>query len=581
MSMNNENKPQDNELHEDLKKEDVKTDAVETAEDHTETEAAATSDNKAADQADTESADKELIKADGDSKEKSDKIGKKKKKRNHMDSRKFRYGSMATAVTVVVIAVVVLINVVAGILNSRYPANLDLTKNKLFSLSDDSKQVAKNVSQDVTITVFADESTFSSPSTGTDQINTIFKQFYQAVKQYASLSNGKITVKYEDLTKDPAAATNYTQYNPSTGDILFQCGSRSEKIAYTDLYSEDSNNSSYQSYSASYTSKVEQVLASKIAMVTSDNTPVVMMLTGHDEDSNTKTSISDTLGNNNYTTKDVDITSSTAFDNTSTLAVIAAPASDYSVDEITKLRDWLNNSGNLDRHLLVIVNYKANCSNLYQFLNVEYGIEVTNKLVVETDNSRIYNYNAYYPYGDIESTDYSKDIASKKDLMPVCVQLLTHKDDNKQNSLYNVSVVTFPKTSKLVSLSDVMNQSSSSKITPTAADTYPIVGLAYATKASFDSNNTEHKTNVLVSGSDSMFQVTSMPSVYNEKTIVSLLNGFTGNQNTVTIPSKSLDTSSLTFNTAQENIFWWIFVILVPLALLGVCLAVFLKRRRL
>lgn len=579
--MNNENKPQDNELHEDLNKEDVQTDAVEAADDQTKTEAAATSDNKAADQADGESADKEPVKADDDSKDESDEKGKKKKKKNHIDSRKFRYGSMATAVTVVVIAVVVLINVVAGILNDRYPANLDLTKDKLFSLSDDSKQIAKNVNQDVTITVFADESTFSNPSTGTDQINTIFKQFYQATKQYNSLSNGKITTTYMDLTKDPAAATNYTQYNPSTGDILFQCGSRSEKIAYTDLFSEDSSNSSYSSYSASYTSKVEQAMASKIAMVTSDNTPVVMMLTGHDEDSNTKTSISDTLGNNNYTTKDVDITSSTAFDNTSTLAVIAAPTSDYSEDEITKLRDWLNNSGNLDRHLLVIVNYKASCPNLYQFLNVEYGIQVTDKLVVETDSSRIYNYNAYYPYGDVESTDYTKEIASKKDLMPVCVQLLTNEENNEQNSLYNVDVVTFPKTAQLVSLSDVMNQSNSSKITPAAADEYPIIGLAYATKTSYDSNNAAHKTNVLVSGSDTMFQVTSMSSVYNEKTIVSLLNGFTGNQNSVTIPSKSLDTSSLTFNTAQENIFWWVFVILVPLALLGVCLAVFLKRRRL
>lgn len=195
--MNNENKPQDNELHEDLNKEDVQTDAVETAEDQTETEAAASSDNKAADQADEESVDKEPVKADDDSKEESDEKGKKKKKRNHIDSRKFRYGSMATAVTVVVIAVVVLINVVAGILNDRYPANLDLTKDKLFSLSDDSKQIAKNVSQDVTITVFADESTFSNPSTGTDQINTIFKQFYQATKQYNSLSAGVILDEFD------------------------------------------------------------------------------------------------------------------------------------------------------------------------------------------------------------------------------------------------------------------------------------------------------------------------------------------------------------------------------------------------
>ncbi len=42
-------------------------------------------------------------------------------------SRKFRYGTLSTVLTLVVVAAVVLVNVVASLLNDRYPLNLDLT----------------------------------------------------------------------------------------------------------------------------------------------------------------------------------------------------------------------------------------------------------------------------------------------------------------------------------------------------------------------------------------------------------------------------------------------------------------------
>lgn len=54
--------------------------------------------------------------------------GKKKKRRGV--SRKFRYGTLSTVLTLVVVAAVVLVNVVASLLNDRYPLNLDLTSDK-------------------------------------------------------------------------------------------------------------------------------------------------------------------------------------------------------------------------------------------------------------------------------------------------------------------------------------------------------------------------------------------------------------------------------------------------------------------
>lgn len=77
--------------------------------------------------------------ADGEEPDKKDKEGEKpseKIKKFRRDLRRLRYGGMATATTAVAIAVVVLINVIAGILNERFPFNIDLTPDKLFTLSE-------------------------------------------------------------------------------------------------------------------------------------------------------------------------------------------------------------------------------------------------------------------------------------------------------------------------------------------------------------------------------------------------------------------------------------------------------------
>lgn len=49
---------------------------------------------------------------------------------------------MATGLSVIVIAAVVLLNVVVGILADRFPLTFDLTKDKTFSLSEQGAAVA-------------------------------------------------------------------------------------------------------------------------------------------------------------------------------------------------------------------------------------------------------------------------------------------------------------------------------------------------------------------------------------------------------------------------------------------------------
>ena len=162
----------------------------------------------------------------------------KKPKKSKMDSRRFRYGSMATAITAVVAVLVVVLNVVVSLLADRFPINIDLTQNKLFSLSDNSVEIAKSINKDVQVIVFGSEDLYKNPNMGSDyyQVEALYKEIYKALQQYTSYSGGKVTVKYEDLNLNPQLATQYNKYEVTSGDILLLCGDRYQKASFNDMY---------------------------------------------------------------------------------------------------------------------------------------------------------------------------------------------------------------------------------------------------------------------------------------------------------------------------------------------------------
>ena len=57
---------------------------------------------------------------------------KVKKPRNR---KKLKYGALATGITVVFIAAVVLLNVLVSVVMDRYPLKVDLTSSKLYEIS--------------------------------------------------------------------------------------------------------------------------------------------------------------------------------------------------------------------------------------------------------------------------------------------------------------------------------------------------------------------------------------------------------------------------------------------------------------
>ncbi len=500
-------------------------------------------------------------------------------------NRKLRLGATATAFTVIVVAAVMLLNVICSVLADRFPWSLDLTPEKTFSLSEESLKVAQKVPDKVTITVFSQESIFSAPSTGAEEYDTILRQFYHFTKEYNSVSGGKVKTEYVDLEANPALANAYKEYDVSTGDILFRRGDRFRVISLDDLINEE-----YTSYyESTITSLVEQKLAVNINSICGEKSITLTFLSGHGEDEQTIEALKKMYELNGYFTETVNFASAQKIADNSGALVITAPTKDYTETEITRLRDWLYNDGKMGRTLMVFCNYAATCPNLYEFLSVDYGITVTDKLILETDSNNypmdMYGSYPYYPITSVEETNLSLGTAGKAVMMPLTVQLKTSlSDDTEKELLTNHSLVTFPESSRLVSIADLTKAESDEDIVQEKADSYPIIGMAYAQEIKTVESVTVENY-VIVSGSY-QFALQAAAAQYenyeNESLAVEPLRTVCSLGDTVMISGKDLSAKTVTFSSFTATVLGFgVFTVGIPLVLIVICLVVFFKRRHL
>ena len=515
----------------------------------------------------------------------------KKKRLAFLKNRKFRFGAASAGVTAVVVALCVLLNVVVGLLNDRFPLTLDLTSNAVYSLSQESRDFAKSIDKDVTITVLMPEETVERGPFSSDyeELNKIFLQFHEMAAQYQQVSGGKVKVEYVDLTSNPGLQSEYQKYDATTYDILFRCGNDYKTIHYDELFEEISDSSSYSIYgtTASYDSKVETVLAARISALIDERDIGVTLLVGHGEEASLLEGITDMCELNGYSVEQLNLTTQSEFAENSRFAIIVAPSADYTDEELTRLRGWLNNEGKLERNLMVLPasNTKiADIPNLVEFLQVDYGIEITDEMFYETEPSRMavlsYSYNPYYTYATVAASDYTSLIADQSVISCFTRRLVTHYANDSELSLYNVPLLTFGDSTRVTDLNKPDEDGKE-------LDSYPGTGMAMAVKYIYDNDtagNPKLSTHVIVGGTELLFYqpILEMKQVANEDLFLALINGITGNKSTRVISSKSVRQKTLEFSAGTQTILGlWVFTILLPVVLLVVCLVVFIKRKNL
>ena len=286
------------------------------------------------------------------------------KKTSFFKTRSFKYGSMSTAIIALFVVVVIAANLLLSALSDRFSWSIDLTSTDLYELSEATIETINSIDDDVDvkITVMSSESSFPP-------------YLLEPIKRFANLSDN-ISTEFIDIEKNPSAITSYDEeYGVSEWTVIISNGGRFRVFNATDYLS-------YDQSSGVTTITLEDKLSAGLLYVTNDIIPTVYFFKGHGEDG--YQSLLNTVELTGSETKEVNIFETTpTFDQSSKMIVIANPTSDYSPTEIRMLQDFMSNNNEFGRSIMYFSAPGApSLPNLEAFLK-EWGIVLNNDIVLE------------------------------------------------------------------------------------------------------------------------------------------------------------------------------------------------------
>lgn len=476
-------------------------------------------------------------------------------------SQKFRYGSIATLFTVIVLVAIFVVNVIATVVTNKYPVKVDLTQSKAFQLTEETMELLKGLDTDVEITLLENEQDFAS-------YNSYFAQANEILKLYSKHSS-RIKVNYLDLDKNPSKATQYTALGATTGDLVFQTDKNSKVVSLQNLFNLTSTSSG--SYISS--SKAELAISSALLSVTSDVQHKVTFITGHEEAS--LSALETLLESNNFQVNSVSLDTGNLDEDTE-IVVISAPLRDFSADELKKLDAFLTNDGAYDRNIIYVASHDQDISKLpllTEFL-AEWGIGVSDTLACETDANYIYNSNPFFTKNSYLDLDFAGKLANNgvacASYVTRPLTLLFESQDNRRTYALigtSESAVGYPIAAA--------NSGDDLDISTLAQG---VQNVAVQGTKTVDG----HTSSIVAFGSPDFFSETLLTSsvVANSDYTTQTFRQLVGEKdNTLNISAKTLDGGTMSLTAAQSRVIGLIFVIILPLAVILLGIRVWLRRR--
>ncbi|HHW45725.1 MAG TPA: GldG family protein [Clostridiales bacterium] len=324
-----------------------------------------------------------------------------------------KHGALATVFTALFIVAVIVINILATALAERFPLDIDLSAQKINTISEENRQYLKKLTREVSIIVCAPEEAFTNgmmnymarayyntvdpTESNTDPYGKYFPQTLKLLTDYPKY-NEKINLSFAD-PQEPSFAniiSKYSNVEINYGDILVESNfvrdgqnvHRYKVLNFEDLFEKRDPTGMYAAMG--YTnyeisgSKVETAVTSAIYTVTSDKTTKAGIITAHTAQDYTDT-LKSNMENNNYEFVEINDLISNDIPSDLDLIILAAPNSDLSVQELDRIEKFLSNNGERGKAMMFFASPASpQLPNLYDFLE-EWGIIISEGTVYETN----------------------------------------------------------------------------------------------------------------------------------------------------------------------------------------------------
>jgi ABC-type uncharacterized transport system involved in gliding motility auxiliary subunit len=287
-----------------------------------------------------------------------------------------------TNAVVLSLAVVGIFIVLTIFLHSLKGVQWDLSKDKKFTLSDQTKTTLQQLKKDVHVLAFSNQNGAVDPEI-TDMLSAYHKL------------NSKLTYEEVDLAKKPTLANQYkvTQYST----VVFVIDGKTILVNPSDLYAQDQTTGA-QSFNG------EQKFTQAIVNLSTDVKHPVYLVTGHGElTAAAASSFTQSLQQEGYAVKDFNLVGNAKVPGDAEALILLAPQKDLGDAETKVLQEYVKGKGKL-LFALNLVPDMDKWKNWYAILNT-LGIKNQLSLAIEKNSKAGDAFTIVPEYGTHAITD--------------------------------------------------------------------------------------------------------------------------------------------------------------------------------
>ena len=471
------------------------------------------------------------------------------KRRYSSSSKGLKIGAYSLSMIVIAAILAAIVNIAV----SQLPENmlsLDVTSNKMYTLTDETKNLVSGLTDDVTIYVLTSEEY---------KDGTLDK----TIGRFKSLSE-HITVSYVDPSINPRFYTNYTNTAPSSNSLIVVGSERSRVIDYNEIYEYEMDYTTYNYNVTGYDG--EGQLTSAIAYVTSDDMPKIYIVTGHNE-LELEGMYTQAIEKENIDYESLSLLTIDEIPEDVKAIILNAPTADYSADEADKVIDYLKKGGNAV--IITPTDPENKLTNFEKILDF-YEVSLVDGMIVE-GNSGMYYSNPYYIFPQINSDEITTGIINAAVFTPYA-----------QGLSYNNDSESIGYTSLLESSADSYSRVNREMSTDFSKEDGDIDGpftIALKAEKMLEDGNI---SNAIIIATENLFTESADTLVpgNNVKLFSSVLSALVEHESSVSIPVKFYDSTYLIFPARVYAIVAVMTIIVVPLGCLIIGFVIWYSRRK-
>lgn len=511
-------------------------------------------------------AEKENKKNKTEKVDKKQKVKKEKTEKNNkfIETIKKRWlinGTKTVLLVVIILAFFIGITVLMQKLNLT---PIDLTEDKLFTLTDESKEQVKNIDKDINIYFVGytqDDSTLD------------------LARQYTK-TNNKIKVEAVTATDRPDLVEKYGIGTDSEG-IIVESGNQYKVLASSDLYTYDST--TYESINVA-----EEKLTAAIKSVAVEELPKVYFLSGYSSFTltNGMQYLNMYLQNEVNEVKILDILSEGKVPDDCNTLVIASPEEDFDDVATNAITDYINKGGNI-LWLNAAIAQSKDLTNVNKILAM-YGIKPFEVGIIrETDSSKMVANSPDLIMPEIQYADVTNKLYNSEGVIFINATKINTEDDDTLTNL-NVTKTELIKTSEKAYFRTNFENSTDATQTGEQQETF-LVGAQFnrvISKANEETGEKEITSKLIIYGENTfisdypLLQGTSTPRIaygQNKDLVLNSIAYLSDREEDITVRKS---TGAVTYTaTQQENRIILAIITAVPLIIIGLGISVWIIRK--